>query len=54
MFRLFPLLILILDVVAIVDIFKSSKDNEKKVLWVVLVIFLPILGPILWYLVGKK
>jgi hypothetical protein len=54
MFRLIPLLILILDVVAVIDIINSSKDNEKKILWTVLVIFLPLLGPILWYTVGKK
>lgn len=54
MFRLIPLLILIIDIIAIVDIVKSSKDNEKKILWIVLVIFLPVLGPILYYLLGRK
>jgi hypothetical protein len=54
MFRLFPLLILIIDVIVIVDIVQSHKDNEKKILWVIAVIFLPILGPILYYLMGKK
>jgi hypothetical protein len=54
MFRLIPLLILIIDILAIVDIVKSSKDNEKKILWIVLVIFLPVLGPILYYLIGRK
>ncbi|CAN5392378.1 hypothetical protein BH10BAC4_BH10BAC4_26880 [soil metagenome] len=54
MIRLIPLLILVIDVLAIVDIVKSSKDNEKKILWIVAVIFLPILGPILYYLLGRK
>ncbi|MEJ0055253.1 MAG: PLD nuclease N-terminal domain-containing protein [Bacteroidota bacterium] len=54
MFRLIPLLILVIDILAIVDIVKSSKDNEKKVLWIVLVIFLPVLGPILYYFLGRK
>ena len=54
MFRLFPLLILILDIVVILDIIKSNKDTEKKILWVIAVVFLPILGPILYYIIGKN
>ena len=52
--NLIYLLILVIDVLVIVDIIKGSKDNEKKVLWIVIVIFLPLLGPILYYFVGKK
>jgi hypothetical protein len=54
MIRLFPLLILILDVIVIMDIVKSSKDTEKKILWVIAVIFLPVLGPLLYYVMGRK
>ena len=54
MFRLIPLLIFIIDIVVIVDILKSNKDTEKKILWIIAVIFLPILGPILYYLIGKN
>jgi hypothetical protein len=54
MFQLFSLVILILDVVVIMEIWKSSKDSEKKILWTVLVVFLPILGLILYYLMGRK
>ena len=50
----FYLLILVLDVVVIMDILRSSKDSEKKILWVIAVIFLPVLGPILYYIIGKK
>lgn len=54
MSRLISLLILILDVVVILDILRGNKDTEKKILWIIVVIFLPLLGPILYYLVGKK
>jgi hypothetical protein len=54
MFRLIPILILIIDIIVILDIIKSNKENESKILWVILVLFLPIAGPILWYLVGKN
>lgn len=52
--RLISIIILIIDVVVILDIIRSNKDTEKKVLWIIAVIFLPILGPILYYFIGKK
>ncbi|AYB31700.1 PLD nuclease N-terminal domain-containing protein [Chryseolinea soli] len=54
MARLISLLILILDVVVILDILRSNKDNEKKILWIIAVVFLPVLGPIFYYVIGKK
>lgn len=52
--RLIGLLILVVDVLVIIDIIKSSKDTEKKILWIIAVVFLPVLGPILYYVMGKK
>lgn len=52
--RLIALLILIIDIVVVLDILKSDKDNEKKMLWIIAVVFLPVLGPILYYFIGKK
>lgn len=52
--KLFYLIVLIIDIVVIADILKSSKDTEKKILWIIAVVFLPILGPILYYIVGKN
>ncbi|HXA35080.1 MAG TPA: PLD nuclease N-terminal domain-containing protein [Steroidobacteraceae bacterium] len=48
------LIVLIADVWAIVNIFQSTADTGKKVLWTVLVIILPVLGFILWYFLGPK
>jgi len=48
------LAIIIIDVLVIIDILKGSKDLEKKVLWIIAVIFLPVLGPVLYYVIGKK
>jgi len=48
------LIVLVIDVIVVVDILKSNKDMEKKVLWIIVVIFLPILGPVLYYVIGKK
>jgi hypothetical protein len=51
---IFGLLILILDVWAIVNIAQSSASTGKKVLWIVLVLLLPVLGLILWFLLGPR
>ena len=51
---LLGLVILILDVIAILDVVKSSMDTGKKVLWIVLVLVLPIIGMVVYFLVGKK
>ncbi|MBL7877304.1 MAG: PLDc_N domain-containing protein [Cyclobacteriaceae bacterium] len=54
MARLIGLLILIIDVVIVLEIIKSKKDTEKKILWVIAVVFLPVLGPILYLIMGRK
>ena len=54
MARLIGLIIFIIDVVVVIDILKSNKDMEKKILWIIAVIFLPLLGPILYYVIGRK
>ena len=51
---LFGLIVLIADVWAIVNVFQSSADTGKKVIWTVLIIILPVLGFILWYFLGPK
>jgi hypothetical protein len=45
-------LILIADVYAILRIAQSSESNGKKVIWIVLVLLLPVVGVIIWYLAG--
>ena len=51
---LWGLLILIADVWAIVNIFQSAATTGRKVLWTVLVIVLPVLGFIIWLLLGPR
>ncbi|MGH3426156.1 MAG: PLDc N-terminal domain-containing protein [Terriglobales bacterium] len=51
---LWGLLVLIADVWAIVNVFQSRSDTAKKVLWTVLIIVLPVLGFLLWLLLGPR
>jgi hypothetical protein len=48
------LIILVLDVWAIVRVFGSGASTGTKVLWIVLILVLPVLGLILWFLFGPK
>jgi hypothetical protein len=52
--RLISIIVLIIDIVVVMDILRSNKDMEKKILWIIAVIFLPLLGPVLYYVIGKK
>ncbi|WOF72422.1 PLDc N-terminal domain-containing protein [Parvibaculaceae bacterium PLY_AMNH_Bact1] len=51
---LFGLLILIADIYAIVKTVQSNAETLTKVLWIVVILFLPILGVILWYFFGPR
>ena len=48
------LLILIGDIWAIINIIQSSASSEKKLLWIVAVVLLPLLGLILWFFLGPR
>ncbi|HTB35297.1 MAG TPA: PLDc N-terminal domain-containing protein [bacterium] len=50
---LIGLVILVLDVLAIIQIAQARGRTMKKVLWILLILFLPVLGLILWYLLGR-
>ena len=51
---LLGLIILILDIIAIVDCLKSDASTGKKLLWILLVVILPVIGMILYFILGKK
>ena len=51
---LIGLIILIIDVWAIIKVVQSGAGTGAKVLWVVLILVLPLLGLLLWYLMGPK
>lgn len=46
--------ILILDIYAIVRIAQSGAEPLWKAIWIAVVILLPVLGLILWFLFGPK
>ena len=51
---LWGVLVLAGDIWAIINIFQSSVSNEKKLIWTLVVVLLPVLGLILWYFLGPR
>lgn len=51
---IFGLIILVLDIWAIINIIGSNASTGGKVLWVAIVLLLPLVGLILWFLLGPK
>ena len=51
---LLGLIVLVLDVFAIVKTIGSGASTGTKVLWIVVILLLPLLGLILWWLLGPK
>jgi hypothetical protein len=47
-------LILAGDIWAIINIFQSSTSNEKKLIWIIAVLLLPVLGLVLWFFLGPR
>lgn len=49
------LALLLLPLIALISVLKSQfKNNNDKIIWVVLVLLLPILGAILYFAIGRK
>lgn len=54
-FGLLGLLCVILWIWALVDIIQSRfREESTKVIWCLLVIFLPFIGTILYYVIGRE
>lgn len=51
---LLGLIILIADVWAILKIIQSGASTGAKVLWIVVILVLPLLGLLLWLIMGPR
>ncbi len=48
------LIILALDIWAIVTILQTGGTTERKVLWILVILVLPVIGLILWLVAGRR
>lgn len=52
MYSAFGLLVLILDIFAVIKIIQSSASGTEKILWILGVLFFPVVGMIVWFFAG--
>jgi hypothetical protein len=43
-----------LDVLAIIRIWNSKAEEFHKAIWIAVVVFMPLIGLLLWWAVGPK
>jgi len=48
------LVLLALDIWAIINVVQSSASTLAKVLWVLFILFLPLVGFIVWLIAGPR
>ncbi|MEH7332218.1 PLD nuclease N-terminal domain-containing protein [Neobacillus drentensis] len=53
---LLPIVIiqLILLIVSIIDLVRIEKTNGPKWLWAIIILFVNIIGPILYFVIGRR
>ena len=53
-FLILGLLVFIFPLIALVNILKINFEGDSKLIWVIVVVFLPIMGSILYFLIGRN
>ncbi len=53
-FSLLGIIVLILDIVAIASVVMGGGSIGHKLLWIILILLLPIVGMILYFIFGKS
>jgi hypothetical protein len=53
-YSILGLLILVLDVIAIISVLRSGMDTGMKVLWIALIVLLPVIGMVLYFILNRN
>ncbi len=53
-YSLLGTIIVILDIIAIISVLLGSAGIKHKVIWIIVVIIFPVVGMIVYYLVGRS
>ena len=46
--------LVVLWIIAIVDVLVNKFKGKNKILWILIILFLPVLGAILYLIIGRK
>jgi hypothetical protein len=47
-------IIFILPIIALISILRNKFEGNNKILWVFIVLLLPFIGPLLYFIIGRK
>lgn len=53
-YSLLGTVVVILDIIAIISILLGSARAAHKVIWIVVVLIFPVVGMVIYYLVGRS
>lgn len=53
-YGLLGFIIFVLDIFAILKIMESGASTVKKLVWILIILFLPFLGLVVWWLAGPR
>ena len=48
------IIVVLLPLIALIDILTHEFTGSNKIIWVIIVIFFPIMGAILYFLIGTR
>lgn len=48
------LLIIVALLIALIDLLRHDFSDNNKIVWAIVIIFIPLMGPILYSLTGRK
>lgn len=48
------LLILVLDILVIIKVLQSGRSTEYKLIWILVILLLPLVGLLLWFLLSER
>jgi uncharacterized membrane protein YozB (DUF420 family) len=51
---IFSISVIILSLIALIDLLRSHFANHDKLVWTIVVLFVPVIGPILYITIGRK
>ena len=47
-------IIVVLDIVALLEVFRSDRSSGDKIIWTVIIVLFPFLGCVFYYFFGRK
>lgn len=51
---LIGIFVVLIPIIALIDVLTSKFPGIKKIIWVLVILFFPFLGAVVYYFVGRK